>query len=120
MDNKKEISLVEDVDPDGGSIPRLDEAEFKKVLRRIDLRLIPLLSILYLLSFLDRGNGDFPYPNRACATSRANMLTGVCSRKRQCRWPEQGLGSHWNAIQYRLDHVLHSIRPLRSSEQYPS
>ena len=28
----------------------------KKVLRKMDLRLIPMLAILYLLSFLDRGN----------------------------------------------------------------
>lgn len=28
----------------------------KKVLRKMDLRLIPMLSILYLLAFLDRGN----------------------------------------------------------------
>ncbi|KAK4065835.1 uncharacterized protein Triagg1_8387 [Trichoderma aggressivum f. europaeum] len=56
MDNKKEISMVEDADLNGESIPQLDEAEFKKILRRIDLRLIPLLSVLYLLSFLDRGN----------------------------------------------------------------
>ncbi|OPB43465.1 hypothetical protein A0O28_0106560 [Trichoderma guizhouense] len=56
MDSKKEISMVEDADPNGESIPQLDEAEFKKILRRIDLRLIPLLSVLYLLSFLDRGN----------------------------------------------------------------
>lgn len=31
----------------------LDE---KKILRKMDLRLIPMLAILYLLSFLDRGN----------------------------------------------------------------
>lgn len=65
MDSKKEISMVEDADPNGESIPQLDEAEFKKILRRIDLRLIPLLSVLYLLSFLDRGNGDFPSSRRA-------------------------------------------------------
>lgn len=28
----------------------------KKVLRKMDMRLIPMLAILYLLSFLDRGN----------------------------------------------------------------
>lgn len=28
----------------------------KKVLRKMDLRLIPMLALLYLLSFLDRGN----------------------------------------------------------------
>ncbi|PTB36245.1 uncharacterized protein TrAFT101_000213 [Trichoderma asperellum] len=35
------------------SFSHLDE---KKILRKMDLRLIPMLAILYLLSFLDRGN----------------------------------------------------------------
>ncbi|OLN81350.1 putative transporter C1002.16c-like protein 17 [Colletotrichum chlorophyti] len=35
------------------SFARLDE---KKVLRKMDIRLIPMLALLYLLSFLDRGN----------------------------------------------------------------
>jgi len=29
----------------------------KKLLRKLDLRLLPAVSILYLLSFLDRSNG---------------------------------------------------------------
>lgn len=33
--------------------PNVDEA---KVLRKMDVRLIPMLSLLYLLAFLDRGN----------------------------------------------------------------
>lgn len=33
--------------------PNVDEAA---VLRKMDVRLIPMLSILYLLAFLDRGN----------------------------------------------------------------
>lgn len=35
------------------SFAHLDE---KKILRKMDMRLIPMLAILYLLSFLDRGN----------------------------------------------------------------
>jgi hypothetical protein len=35
------------------SFAHLDE---KKILRKMDLHLIPMLSLLYLLSFLDRGN----------------------------------------------------------------
>lgn len=31
----------------------------KKLLRRLDLRLLPAVSILYLLSFLDRSNGTY-------------------------------------------------------------
>lgn len=35
-----------------GTFSHIDE---KKVLRKMDLHLIPILSLLYLLSFLDRG-----------------------------------------------------------------
>lgn len=33
-----------------------DEARIDKVRRMIDIRLLPVLTILYLMSFLDRGN----------------------------------------------------------------
>ena len=33
-----------------------DEGETRKIMRKIDYRLIPLLVVLYLFSFLDRGN----------------------------------------------------------------
>jgi hypothetical protein len=32
------------------------DVDEKKVLRKMDIRLIPMLALLYLLSFLDRGN----------------------------------------------------------------
>ena len=35
--------------------PRLTEAEEKKLWRKIDLKLLPILTLLYLLSFIDRG-----------------------------------------------------------------
>lgn len=35
------------------SFAHIDE---KKLLRKMDLRLIPMLTLLYLLSFIDRGN----------------------------------------------------------------
>jgi hypothetical protein len=34
----------------------------KSLLRKLDARLLPAVSILYLLSFLDRSNGTFPLP----------------------------------------------------------
>lgn len=33
----------------------------KKLLRKLDLRLLPAVSVLYLLSFLDRSNGTLRY-----------------------------------------------------------
>jgi hypothetical protein len=40
---------------DGGDVDFSGVNE-KKVLRKMDLRLLPMLALLYLLSFLDRGN----------------------------------------------------------------
>jgi hypothetical protein len=37
----------------------LDSASEKKLLRKLDSRLLPAVSILYLLSFLDRSNGKW-------------------------------------------------------------
>jgi len=36
--------------------PQLSEAEEKELWRKIDMRLLPILALLYLLSFIDRGN----------------------------------------------------------------
>lgn len=33
-----------------------DEAEARRVLRKVDMRLVPMLSLLYLVSFIDRSN----------------------------------------------------------------
>lgn len=48
---------TENVDPNevGGDVD-FSNVDEKKVLRKMDLRLLPMLSLLYLLSFLDRGN----------------------------------------------------------------
>ncbi|EEP79461.1 conserved hypothetical protein [Uncinocarpus reesii 1704] len=46
VDDQADISSEED----------FSDVDEKKVLRKMDLRLIPMLALLYLLSFLDRGN----------------------------------------------------------------
>lgn len=43
-------------------LAQTSEAEEKRLLRKLDLRLLPAVSILYLLSFLDRSNGIFFFP----------------------------------------------------------
>ncbi|KAJ2990123.1 hypothetical protein NUW58_g3109 [Xylaria curta] len=45
--------VVDHIDASYASFAHLDE---KKILRKMDVRLIPMLALLYLLSFLDRGN----------------------------------------------------------------
>ena len=57
--------------------------DIKKILRKIDLRLIPMLTLLCLLSFLDRGNiGRQPDINRT--SSRTNKSQEM---QRSKAWP---------------------------------
>lgn len=37
------------------SMVHVDSAEAKRILRKVDFRVIPILAVLYFLSFLDRG-----------------------------------------------------------------
>ena len=37
-------------------LPRYDDKETKRILRKVDYRLLPVLTLLYVLAFLDRGN----------------------------------------------------------------
>jgi hypothetical protein len=48
-----------DSDPSSEDGEALEISE-KKLLRKLDLRLLPPLALLYLLSFLDRSNGRHP------------------------------------------------------------
>ncbi|KAF8153406.1 MFS general substrate transporter [Crassisporium funariophilum] len=61
---EKRDSVSDDVDFGGESTlpppPTLTDEEERRLWRKIDLRLMPILSLMYLLSFLDRGNiGNF-------------------------------------------------------------
>jgi len=55
--DKPNFEHIEAVASDSGeSQPDFSDIDEKKLLRKIDLRLVPLFTVLYLLSFLDRGN----------------------------------------------------------------
>ncbi|EXJ82987.1 hypothetical protein A1O3_06804 [Capronia epimyces CBS 606.96] len=41
---------------DDSNLPRYDDKETRRILRRVDYRLLPMLTLLYVLAFLDRGN----------------------------------------------------------------
>jgi hypothetical protein len=41
---------------DESNQPRYDSKEVKVLLRKLDWRILPILTFLYLVSFLDRGN----------------------------------------------------------------
>ncbi|PPQ68016.1 hypothetical protein CVT24_002925 [Panaeolus cyanescens] len=60
INEKRGSSVSDDVDFGGESSlpppPTLTPEEERKLWRKIDIRLMPILSLMYLLSFLDRGN----------------------------------------------------------------
>jgi hypothetical protein len=39
-------------------MPDFTEEDKKRIMRKIDFRLVPMLAVLYLVSFLDRGNSE--------------------------------------------------------------
>lgn len=41
---------------DESNLPNYDDAETKRVLRKVDYRLVPMLMLLYLICFVDKGN----------------------------------------------------------------
>lgn len=41
------------------SVQAYSPEEAKRILRKVDYRLIPLLTLLYLLAFIDRGNSTY-------------------------------------------------------------
>lgn len=56
---KKESSFEETIETTGKDVekvPDYTEEEYKRILKKIDKQLLPFVSVLYLLSFLDRAN----------------------------------------------------------------
>ena len=54
--NAKDDSSAEIKNEGNSADVDFSDVDEKKVLRKMDIRLIPMLALLYLLSFLDRGN----------------------------------------------------------------
>ncbi|KAF8716726.1 hypothetical protein AX14_012219, partial [Amanita brunnescens Koide BX004] len=46
----------DDVKQDACMPSQISEAEYARIMRKTDIHLLPCVSILYLLSFLDRSN----------------------------------------------------------------
>lgn len=66
LDNKTDpklerpgASMISDSDIESVAAGEVNE---KSLLRKLDIRLLPAVSILYLLSFLDRSNGKLQAP----------------------------------------------------------
>jgi hypothetical protein len=61
-----------------------DEAEAERVLRKVDWRLVPILSLLYLVAFIDRSNSTFSNPEHIHKLSAMYLtLLQLATRKSQ-------------------------------------
>jgi hypothetical protein len=89
----------------------LDEAESARVLRKVDMRLVPMLSLLYLVAFIDRSNSMSSFP----LSQNASLILSSrqCKDRRHDEGPEHA--SQHPPIQHRRDDFLHPIYASRST-----
>lgn len=95
---------------EGQSLPEFDQNEAHRILRKIDFRLLPVLTALYLMSFLDRSNSLSPIP----IPTKPILDTPHHSRQRQRRRPFRRSRPLVQAIQHLPHYLLLPLRPLRS------
>lgn len=64
--DKERLDILEKISPplttSSSSISDAEGINEKAILRKLDYKLLPPLTLLYLLSFLDRSNGMIPQP----------------------------------------------------------
>ncbi|CAO2649961.1 Nn.00g012530.m01.CDS01 [Neocucurbitaria sp. VM-36] len=56
MDAKNDIAMVERIDKEEPLPPQIDTELEKRMVRKIDIRLLPITALIYLLCYLDRSN----------------------------------------------------------------
>jgi hypothetical protein len=87
----------------------------KRLLRKLDARLLPAVSILYLLSFLDRSNGK-PFDTKRSHRVRTIMLIEwICSCKRTYRRSDYRPQDDWQPIPYWPNVVFRRLCPVRAA-----
>lgn len=86
-----------------------DEKEARRILSKVDYRLVPILSLLYLVAFIDRSN------SKLSIAQDAHVLT---SSSRQCesRRLDDGSEHAWLAVQHCSHAVFCPIHAARSAE----
>lgn len=94
--------------------PEFDEKEGRKVLSKVDYRLVPLLALLYLISFIDRSNSRLTrlpdYASRISVSVLTKLYSWKCKDCRPDYRPEHARPS----IQHRCHLVLRSLHSSRS------
>jgi len=77
----------------------------KRLLRKLDLRLLPAVSVLYLLSFLDRSNGMQPLFDR-------QVIANECSGQRSNRGSYDRPWDDWKPVPDWSHPLLHRLCAL--------
>lgn len=96
-------------------LPSYDPTEVKRVLRKVDLRLLPMLTALYLLAFLDRGN----IGNAKVAGMNAEL--GLTGTQYNIVLSVSEIAFHGMQAILTGDlrpALFHPLHPLRHTEQY--
>ena len=81
MSEEKEQRKVEEVNSDHTTVESGDVIDERKLLRKLDLHLLPGLTLLFLLSFLDRSNGNNPFSPVPTPASRSSSSSRKCSHR---------------------------------------
>lgn len=55
-DSPDHFEDVETNNPEQNDVPLYDVKETKRIIRKVDFRLLPMLTLLYVFSFIDRSN----------------------------------------------------------------
>lgn len=77
------------------NILEIPEVDTKKTLRKMDLRLLPILTVLYLFAFLDRGYD--------ICRGQAPVVLIFSQEYRQCKdsWHDHRIGHERSPVQHR-------------------
>lgn len=97
----------------GQPLVHFDAAAEARLRLKIDLYIVPTVSLLYLFCFIDRANigGCTYYPTEFC-------LTMYNFRQRQNRWIQQRSQARGIRLQSSSLRLLHLLHPLRNSFQH--
>src|SRR4051812_17530600 len=94
-------------------MPSYDEAETRRILRKVDYRIVPALAVMYLISFIDRSNSMI----RSLVPIGASIAYLVSSWQREGCWNESRPGIERQPIQHCTHRLLHPLYPVRNSQQ---
>ena len=128
MPERKEQTKIDGMCPIHASEGGEDAIDERKLLRKIDWHLIPALTALFLLSFLDRSNGKPFFLHFLVLPFRSLSFSWKCSYRGSSRrytyeyvYPRcpqlarllPSLGTSRKPVPHHINHLLHRLRLVR-------